>query len=137
MCKGVFSTASRVHMRSGGPGYQTCLFWSFSGTKPGCFGHSRAPNLLVRVILGYQAWLLWSFSGTKSGYCHSRAPNLVALVILGYQTWLFWSSSGRYFMHGFSQSMHTPLIDRVFVDFFLKRVRFPSMTRSIFRYMEA
>ena len=34
-----------------------------TGTKPGCFGHTRVPNLVVFIILGYQTWLFSSYSG--------------------------------------------------------------------------
>ena len=68
------------------PGTTLQLVWSYSGTKPSCFGHTRV----------FQTWLLWSYSGTKPGCfghtrvpkpsCvgHTRVPNPVILVILGY-----------------------------------------------------
>ena len=69
------------------PGYQTWLFWSFSGmypgTKPCCFGHSpvctRVSKLFVLVILRYvpwyQIWLFWLYSRVCT-----RVPNLVVLI---------------------------------------------------------
>ena len=45
---------SRVYTR----GYYTCVpnlfFLPYSCTKPGCFDHTRVPNLVVWVIIGYQ-----------------------------------------------------------------------------------
>ena len=37
------------------PGYQTWLFWSYSGrypgTKPGCFGHTRVGTLMANLFV--------------------------------------------------------------------------------------
>ena len=57
---------------SGVPGYQNRLFWPYSGTKPGCFGHTRVSNLSSGCILWGtrvpKLGVFWSNSGTHLGY---------------------------------------------------------------------
>ena len=101
------------------PGYQTWLFWSYSGKYPGT---KRVVLVILRVDTRVPNWLFLSYSrrypGTKFGCSghtrggtgvldlvvlvirrvHTRGPNLVVLAMLGkvpgYQTRLFWSCFG-------------------------------------------
>ena len=111
---------------SGGYGYRTLLFWSYSstypGAKPGCFGHTPVctwvPNLVNLVILtyvpGYQIWLFWScrgrFPGTSRVYEYANAQS--------------------FFLHDSYENPNAPIFFFFFLAFLGVRLHFLFLTCS-------
>ena len=58
--------SSRVHIFSGVPGYQSWLFWSYSGRYPVIPRVYHLPRSIL-LVTGYQTCLFWSYSGMYPG----------------------------------------------------------------------